>query len=69
MLGVELHLVPVFACYVHEMNPKLDFGIFRVLPAASNPILLITRAHRFVKIVDFGKQIRIPGDQWFFPNC
>jgi hypothetical protein len=41
VLGIKLHLVPVVARQVHEVNPKLKFWILRLLSATSDSILLI----------------------------
>lgn|SRR6266850_6994599 len=41
MLGINLHVVNVVACKVHEVNPKVEFEILKRFPATSDFIFFI----------------------------
>lgn len=38
ILGIKLHVVPVIACQVHEVDTELEFGSLERVSATGNPV-------------------------------
>ena len=46
MIVIQLHIVPVVACYIHKVKLELEFGFLKFLFVASDFVLLITARAR-----------------------